>query len=93
LYGGEAEWAVTPEADQPFFQCVRELDRATWSDGAPADTIDWSTEREWRHLGDLDFSNAGPDDVLLFVPTEGDARRLATVCPWPITILNASPGV
>lgn len=92
LYGGEAEWAVTPAADQPFFQCVRELDRATWSGGAPPDTIDWSTEREWRHVGDLDLSDATADDVLLFVPNGDDARRLASVCPWPITILDASRG-
>lgn len=92
LYGGEAEWGVTPAADQPFFQCVRELDRVTWSGGAPPDTIDWSAEREWRHLGDLDLSNATPNDVLLFVPTRDDARRLASVCPWSITIVNTMQG-
>jgi hypothetical protein len=92
LYGGEAEWTVTPAADQPFFQCVRELDRTTWSDGAPPDTIDWSTEREWRHLGDLDLSDATREDVLLFVPTREAADRLAAVSPWPITILDAGSG-
>jgi hypothetical protein len=92
LYGGEAEWGVTPAADQPFFQCVRELDRVTWSGGAPPDTIDWSAEREWRHLGDLDLSDITPNDVLLFVPTRDDARWLASVCPWPITMVNTTQG-
>ncbi|MBI5761174.1 MAG: hypothetical protein HZA46_21835 [Planctomycetales bacterium] len=92
LYGGEAEWGLTPTVDQPFFQCVRELDRVTWNGGAPPDTIDWSAEREWRHLGDLDLSDVTPNDVLLFVPTRDAAQRLASVCPWPITIVNTMQG-
>ena len=83
IYGDEVTWQGLPDADRPFFQLTHPTDRATES-SAPA--IDWSVEREWRHVGDLDLRELKPDQALVFVPRFEAAMRLADVSPWPITL-------
>lgn len=83
LYGDESSWRNLGEADRPFFQPARS--------GSPSSEnfdarIDWTVEREWRHIGDLDLSLFSCDDALVFVPNFAAARRLAAVSPWPITL-------
>ena len=83
IYGDESTWQRLPDAERPFFQLTHPTDRATES-SAPA--IDWSVEREWRHVGDLDLRDLKPDEALVFVPRFEAAMRLADVSPWPITL-------
>ena len=40
------------------------------------DTLDWSTENEWRIAGDVDLTAFDPADVLALVATEEEARRI-----------------
>ncbi|MFG0266920.1 MAG: hypothetical protein ACF8AM_17480 [Rhodopirellula sp. JB055] len=65
-------------------------------DGLPADERflyqaegrdqDWTAEKEWRSLGDVDLDSLDVDDVCVFVPSEADARVIAEVNHrgWPI---------
>ncbi len=83
IYGDEATWQSLPDADRPFFQLTHPTDRAKESS---AQLIDWSVEREWRHVGDLDLRELKPDQALVFVPRFAAAMRMAEVSPWPITL-------
>lgn len=80
IYGDEATWASLSESDRPFFQLSRT--GAT----SPADEVDWTTEREWRHAGDLDLKDLAADQCLVFVPNSSAARQLYNTSPWPITL-------
>ena len=83
LYGDESMWQNMNESDRPFFQPAH-------SSGSTSDDtdsgIDWTVEREWRHIGDLDLSRLSHEDALVFVPNFAAARRLSAVSPWPITL-------
>lgn len=81
IYGTDATWSGMAEAERPFFQWGGH-ESATEGAGS----VDWSTEQEWRHLGDLDFSQFGPDELCVFVPTFEAAKLLQPICPWPITL-------
>lgn len=81
-YGDETLWATLAAAEQPFFQLCGTRPRGG------ARTIDWTSEREWRHLGDVDLSRLPFDAGLLFVPTVAEARELAAISPWPVTVLQ-----
>ena len=83
LYGDETTWQNLNESDRPFFQPAHSGGSA--SEDADAG-IDWTVEREWRHVGDLDLSQLSRDDALIFVPNFAAARRLSAVSPWPITL-------
>lgn len=79
-YGDEASWGALPRDDRPFFQ-KRE------SQTASGKRIDWTIEREWRHVGDVELDELPADAALLFVPSEAEARQLAAASPWPIVVL------
>ena len=74
-YGDESTWKSLSIADRPFFQL------SVGNSG-----IDWTTEREWRHLGNLDLSDLKKDEVFLFVPDFHAAKILAEITDWPITL-------
>ncbi len=79
-YGTSNDWKRLPDADRPLFQL------ATGKSG-----IDWTVEREWRHVGDLDLSELTAADVLLFVPNFEAVQSLAQVTDWPVTLWPGSP--
>ena len=83
LYGDESAWQNVSEPDRPFFQPAHS--GSSSSEDADAG-IDWTVEREWRHVGDLDISQLSREDALVFVPNFAAARRLSVVSPWPITL-------
>ena len=83
LYGDDAQWMTLPNSDRPFFQL-----KTTRARGG-AKTIDWSQEAEWRVPQDVDLSEASPDDLLLFVPTQAEAQQLAAISPWPVHVAPA----
>ena len=83
LYGDETAWQNLSESDRPFFQPAH----SGHSSSEDADAgIDWTVEREWRHVGELDLSQLAHDDALVFVPNFAAARCLSAVSPWPITL-------
>ena len=59
IYGDENTWASLTAIERPYFQLSG--DRA--QDAQGRQPPDWSVEREWRHLGDLDLSCLKPDDL------------------------------
>lgn len=85
LYGDDALWEQLSPSEQPFFQL-----KTTRSRGG-AKTIDWSQEAEWRVPHDIDLSEAGRDDLRLFVPTQAEARQLAATSPWPVICACSDP--
>ena len=83
IYGSEELWETLSDVDRPFFQ----RNTTEKSEVKPGrQEIDWSEEREWRHRGDLDFSELGANDGLVFVPNFHAVERLAAVSRWPVTL-------
>lgn len=79
LYGDPSLWERLSAGDRPFFQARY---------GGTARAIDWSNEREWRHVGDVDLSQLPGDGGWCFVPTEREAERLRSWSPWPVVVLD-----
>ncbi len=86
IYGDDDLWSSLPESERVFFQ--RKMTRSRRG----AKTIDWTQEAEWRVPNDLDLSEAGREDVLLFVPTEDEARQLAAISPWSVFVVSSEDG-
>ena len=80
IYGNNSRWANLSDSDRPFFQMNDE--------GA----IDWSHEKEWRVVGDVDLRRVSADAAVVFVPTEQDATEISGFCKWPIVVLGESTG-
>ncbi len=80
-YGDESLWQSMAPADRPFFQ--RRFTRRA------ASRIDWSTEREWRHLGDLNIRAVPYCDVVVFVPSPNDAKALRSACRWTVIDISS----
>lgn len=87
IYTGNSDWKRLPDAEQPFFQYVRHLDSTKTPGDMRTPGIDWSLEREWRHVGDVDLSRLAVGDAMLFAPTTEAARKLLEISPWPVTVL------
>ena len=83
-YGDDRLWESLSDVDRPFFQ------RAETRHQATDHVIDWRREQEWRHIGDVDLSKLPRDAALVFVPTDDEARQLAPLCHWPITLLEGT---
>jgi len=82
LYGQHADWDRLSETDRPFFQLqCSEKSQA-------GESIDWSREREWRVLGDVDLRRVHDESAIVFVPSIDDARLLLPACRWPIVVLD-----
>ena len=89
IYGDEVTWRDLDTNDRPFFQLAHS--RPSVSAEATAEEqisaqIDWTIEREWRHIGDLDLSQLPRECGLVFVPNYATARRIASVSSWPVTL-------
>ncbi len=84
IYGNDDLWPSLSAADQPFFQLGRTRARDAKT------TVDWTSEAEWRMLGDVDLAAAPPDALRVFVPTTDEARQLATISPWPVIVLTSN---
>ncbi len=68
IYGYPDDYELLPDPDKPYFQSRGQRD------------IDWSTEREWRHIGDLDLSKIPREDLtfLIWRKEENDLMRQIT---------------
>ncbi|MBP86205.1 MAG: hypothetical protein CMJ64_05745 [Planctomycetaceae bacterium] len=78
-YGDESLWETLPEVDRPFFQ----------NDSGRLG-VDWSLEREWRHVGNVDLASLSNDEAFVFVPSQADAERIVAISRWPVTVLSKS---
>ena len=82
-YGDDELWIELAPEERPYFQLRGFRQR----DGRQIVDQEWVAEQEWRHLGDVDLSDLVAEAGLLFVPTQSEAQRLATVSRWPITVI------
>jgi hypothetical protein len=83
-YGDDELSSTLSPDDQPLFQRRQTRSRRG------TQTIDWSAECEWRHVGDVSLSELRPDAALLFVPSIAEAQLLVEVSRWPVTVV--APG-
>ncbi len=81
IYGDDDVWQSLSDDDRPFFQLQETRGRR---DREP---IDWTVEREWRHVGDVDLSEIPPNAAVVFVPSREEAQRIARVSRWPVTVI------
>lgn len=79
IYGDDAAREALPIHERHWFQ--PRLSRTRTGE------IDWSSEREWRLPGDLRLEWLGPQDVVVFVRSTADAKRLR--CPWPVRVVGS----
>jgi hypothetical protein len=77
VYGDEATWDSLSTNDQPFFQTRQ----------TKTGKIDWRDEKEWRVLGDVDLSQVGPNDAIVFVGRGSDVAAIAELSIWPVVVL------
>jgi hypothetical protein len=50
--------------------------------------VDWTCEREWRFLGDLNLSLLSPSDALIFVGDMASAQIVAPYSRWPVVLVD-----
>ena len=79
VYGEATEFEQMSEADRPYFQLQATADAKT----------QWTDEAEWRHAGDLNLNELGPD-LFVFVPSHDEAAAISRRCDWPIVVLEPS---
>jgi hypothetical protein len=82
IYGPRGSVDQLPPQDRPFFQVQKSVSQTGGR------VIDWTSEREWRHMGDVDLSDLSAADGLVFVPTQEEAQHIARVSRWPVTVLQ-----
>lgn len=78
-YGDPSLWDQLADSERPFFQRRRAGRRGQF---------DWTVEREWRHMGDIDLTELPSDAAMLFVPTADAARHLSPLSDWPVMVLE-----
>lgn len=83
VYGDENEWKALGVEDRAFFQKRK-------SKSAAGRGMDWTSEREWRHVGDISLDEIPDDAALLFVPSESDAKHLARISRWTVAVVPQS---
>ncbi len=71
FYGSKHEFEKLPAEQQLFFQP---------SDGRQ----DWSDEREYRFVGNIDLAAIPTLDAVVFTQTEIEARQAAAISPFPV---------
>ena len=75
IYGSKSEYRSLSIEDQLYFQ----------AQGKPGDlAYDWTQEREWRLLGDLQLSGIAASDMALFVYRRQEALQIARYSNWPV---------
>ncbi|HID75378.1 MAG TPA: hypothetical protein EYP56_05205 [Planctomycetaceae bacterium] len=81
LYGDDLLWEQLGPEERPFFQLRR-------TRRAPGRAVDWAVEDEWRVVGDLSLERLPREGGLLFVPTLEEAKQMAAISRWPVTVVR-----
>ncbi|MCA9132334.1 MAG: hypothetical protein KDA45_04240 [Planctomycetales bacterium] len=76
IYGEESQFVSLSKEQAPFFQPLGKR-RAAGAEN-------WSAEREWRVLGDVNLDALPPEAILLFVATRRQALQLSRHAPWSV---------
>lgn len=82
IYGDEATWQALPEGERPWFQ----LGQSQIS--TASETIDWTSEREWRLPCELNLRNVSADDMFVFCATDAEATNLRYICDWRVVSIE-----
>lgn len=80
IYGDESDWETLPSHQTPYYQLRR----------SKTGNIDWTVEREWRGLGNLDLSKVPTDAALVFVENPDQLSVVSQFSRWPIVALRPS---
>lgn len=82
IYGDESDYRELDESQRPFFQPLGQTTRGGRN---------WSIEREYRLLGNLDLKQLPREAVTLFVRFRAEALQLARWCDWPVLWIEDLP--
>ena len=52
--------------------------------------MDWTAEREWRLIGNLDLSTLPFNDVFVYVENADEAEAVARFSRWQVVVLSTS---
>ncbi len=77
IYGYPDDYERLANPDRPYFQSRGQKD------------VDWSMEREWRHIGDLDLSKIPPEDLTFLIWRKGEADLLRKITASEVLALSA----
>jgi len=77
IYGYPEDYMRLPNPDKPYFQSRGQRD------------VDWSVEREWRHIGDLDLSKIPPEDLTFLIWRKEEADHLRKITASKVLVLSA----
>lgn len=80
--GGRPVHYLTPQRPDP----PPHLD-PVWVVDCVGSHVDWSQEREWRVLGDIDLRRLPADEAVVFVPDHEAAAAVEPLSRWPILVL------
>ena len=79
-YGNDEQQAACVPAERVYFQRVKtNQHHKAW---------DWSQEREWRVIGDLDLRTFATQEIVAFIPTRHQAKMLQPYSRWPVVYLE-----
>ena len=82
VYGDNATWQQLSTAKRPYFQLAQ-------SETMTGD-MDWTAEREWRLIGNLDLSTLPFNDVFVYVENADEAEAVARFSRWQVVVLSTS---
>ncbi len=75
-YGNDIDYKDLQSKDKPYFQHVG------------AKEVDWSIEKEWRKIGDVDLSAINNDDLAYLVWREKEANLLRQITPGGVPVFS-----
>ena len=76
IYGTEKDRSDLEESDRPYFQL-----------SSSRSGQDWTVEKEWRGVDDIELSTIAAQDAYVFVPTDEEARIIQQISPWPVVVV------
>ncbi len=79
IYGDESTWSRLTEFQRPFFQKL--------GDSTGERSTDWTEEKEWRVVGDVDLRAFAENELLVFVFDQAAAKMVAPLSRWPLVVL------
>lgn len=78
IYGDECRWRDLPTELRPFFQKAR----------SRSGQYDWTSEREWRMVGDCNLEGLPTEAVRVIVANATEARVACYFSRWPVLALE-----
>jgi len=76
IYGNDVDYKDLQSKDKPYFQHIGAKD------------VDWSIEKEWRKIGDVDLSRIDSNDIAYIVWCEKEANLLRKITPSEVPVFS-----